>query len=369
LPRSKGIEELSYAIETLRLGGMYRYMGRPKQVLISKERDIVKYFDMWNGHSSVFISVNSFPLIGFDNLLRPSPGSIRLERIFMDIDTTNGKSVIRHYRALRKIFDNIVVVFSGRKGYHFHIPIKRVEYKIDRDFYSIYKKMRYVVKALYRVGPKLGEGLDLGASSDMRRIARLPPSMYFDKDGMPNERFCVIIKPDRIGAEGLGKEPVNDYVEVDENPWTLEGLYDMLHEKYGELRGDYEMDDKSLQAVDIRNVKGLSRVYMDIYREKYPCLAMHLLSNSNPLHIARLSFGVFLYRMFVWRYGREESLKLVDKIYVDLAKNVGYVDVDNEKERMKNIRSLANLHNPPNCTTIKMNGLCIGRRCPRYKED
>lgn len=88
------------------------------------------------------------------------------------------------------------------------------------------------------------------------------------------------------------------------------------------------------------------------------------LKRRNPNHKSRVHSA-----MFAKSIGIDQAH--FERIWVELGKKVGYVDLHNVEYRayqMSTIFDNPNMVAPASCSTLKRDGCCVGDICPKFKD-
>ena len=254
-----------------------RWFGFPLQHYIRSKASLLNILETVNGTNPCFISV----------LVFPEPSKYIFDRLVFDLDSKRGLK--EPYKDASKLKDfctklNLpcTIIFSGRKGFHFYIHLKPSSVSPVR---------------LEAAHEGLTENLDLKTADrhlfgDLRRVMRMPTTVYIDSEGKKNGRYCRYLTDEDfdkgiMSIKKISKEPgifpekpevnmlFSEFVEHIDNYWK----YVFTAENgNGTMEFDVDRDKENIRT---------------FYAIAPLCLRKHI-GDTNPKHIIRFETSCWL---------------------------------------------------------------------------
>lgn len=349
--------EMRKLLGSVGMTGMSRSVGCPEQVYVNSMSKVYEYYSLWFGELNSYISVNSFPelFLHVDDYGRRrwKPARVRVERVIIDLETTDRNEFIYQCSRLRNLDVGFKLIATGGRGIHFHIPLEEEEWRYEERV-DLSNNLRSLVEYLCWRGKGTRSMVDMMVGSNPRAICRMPGAMAVMEDG--TRRHTVVFE-----ERDYGRLP--ELYRTGENrvtPWepkeTLREIVRRLGIKVTSRPAGVEGGRISLRNPG--RARDSTR-YLDLISRRYPCVAENMRTH-NPSHVARRHFAITMYMI-------GKTAEDIDKIYQDLSEIYGYVDRANVDKRRKNIYSLSTMEKPDSCSSLKKAGLCLGKRCWRYR--
>lgn len=261
-----------------------RYVGFPSQVYVRSIQAFNNLFKILNGKAPIFVSVSRFP-----------PNQCLLDCIMIDLDTaptrlTNAfKDVKKLTEFFRKKDMEYAVVFSGRKGFHFYLPVQPVEVeevgtksKLDKDNVRnvVYSIQYCLIKqlSLYTVDHKL--------TGRVGHLVRFPTSMYVSEDGKPNGRYCRVIEnieDVKTVKEVIDQASTPGTIPKFKHENTIENIEHAIPDYRRVVKYRYPGDDTVVRAA-------MAEPTLDLLP---PCLKVHIVK-TEPSHTVRFESTAYL---------------------------------------------------------------------------
>jgi hypothetical protein len=333
-----------------------------------------------------FISVYSY-----------SPGQwVVIDKIFTDLD--DDRKPEHALTDSRVIIDwaedeglQVVTVFSGNKGYHNYILLKPqlIDIRKVEDTGPLKIKLRCVLNWLaargwewrYLENGKLDHEyakdhisslrtLDPRIRGDYRRITRVPGYKYVkyhQSEYFPKDSFCNVVPPEMV-KEWSHQEIVEYCKESRPYKPTLDPFARLI--TLDELVEEFNIQPENwlwLSGSDSRPEYGIykgeySHPNTEVIKNIFPKMCIHndLLGNPEPKHITRFYAAVMLLNYYGWEPAHVVKFFAEDVSWSDF--NEGET-----KTQVYQIHGHIPRYLPPSCSTLKMWGLCVKDKCPKYR--
>lgn len=299
--------------------GYFRYFGSPQRRIVRTPEELeycIEKSEISNQPSFLSLAYyrdKELPIMGL---------------ILFDFDSPNLSLAYEEFQRLKLFLEKrglpFYAQFSGKKGFHL-IQFIRPGIHDKRELKS------------YQLGIKLTlnlETLDSHIFGDRNRLFRIPNTRN-------NGRYCIPIRGDESLDEilRLSKKPRDWDYSIPEYVPSLQQLEPKI-----QFKRNYE------KRISIFK-KDFSRIFIE-----RPCLLSQSL-NDNPDHWIRFALVSYL---FSQGFDEAEIFELISKF------NWRDFDPDITRYQIEHICSLP--YSPPNCSTIKSKGYCLGRKCENYED-
>lgn len=269
----------------------FREVGNPRREIVRSLRQFESFVEKNNGFRDCFVSVYSLNLI--------------VDKLFFDFDGSFEEAK-KFYRFLIDRGYATIPVFSGKKGIHLYVLLKKRKFSDYNE-----AKNRVLQAALYLVLEAFGsipKTLDTHVLGDVKRLTRIPNTLRPPE----NLSYCTYLPEDfyKMGDEEIilhGKSP--HVYEYDLNPTQSIDDFPAPKEKIYEDWWSLDSIPPALQFNIIDGKTFLSRILR-------PCLYRRIIEDDPPHHV-RVATTVDLLNL-----GLEENT--VFKIYSTL----GWRDFD-----------------------------------------
>jgi len=239
-------------------------MGNPSRKLIHSEGEFIKYVDENNGKRDVYTSV--YPLTG------------EIDKIFWDLD---GKGALQDakvlYTHLKKQGFVVVVVVSGKKGFHLYLLLKPKKYESAK---ALLTAVTYSILAEAFKG-RTEVSVDPHPIGDVRRICRVPNTLRPPE----NLNYCTYLPEDFLdwNEEQVAIHMKSPHVY----DWDFRGKYPTLNDF--EIAGQVKID--SFKPVGNQTPMLPDDGNEFLKRILRPCLYRNILV-SEPRHDVRVATTV-----------------------------------------------------------------------------
>ena len=304
-----------------------RELGCPQRFYTDSSKEFVKFVEMCRSQGKpCFMSVQPF------NARDQVYG---LEKLFFDFDSKEDPSkawneviifvevLIKHYQVLP------LTVFSGNKGYHVYVFLKRtVAFPTQRQ--DFIKRVYGTLQQMILKGLKF-KNLDRNVIGDIKRLARVPFSIH--------EKTGKVCHPVNLN----GKLYVSGSLEIYRNYGRDTSLIEKVIQKIENMKNKKTIWRNSISILNSRKVR--------------PCIEAAL---KQPLegeagHKMRLAVAVeFLNK----GYGIEQVVDLFRGQEDFKESRTRYYVEDAKKKRYK----------PFKCNTIMDLGFCLKEKCKIYRK-
>lgn len=174
-----------------------RWFGCPTQQYVTRREGVVSLIKQVSGSAPCYVSEYVFP----------TETTLRFDRVFMDFDSKDSlKGPYYDCCKMKKFCESLglpyVIVFSGGKGFHFHFFIKTTNVSLS-ELWSLHTALAEELRLLTP---------DHHCFGNLRQIVRVPTSLYINKNGERNGRYCYYLTPRQFDkgiqhAVKLSKEP------------------------------------------------------------------------------------------------------------------------------------------------------------------
>jgi len=319
----------------------YRRVGNPSQRLIRNIREFEKFLIENNGINDCFIAV-------YD--IRHT-----IDKIFFDLDILDIKLAGKFYNYLRELGFSVIPVFSGKKGFHFYVPLKPMRFEDRNEAIAWLRKVSYTwidESGLYRKEKHYKVPLfDTRIIGDINRLTRVPNTLRPPE----NITYCTYLPEDfeTMTLEELfehAKQPHEYNYEIKRKCKiteieTSDAIYDYLV-TYNPV--EFEVPDSyesHLERIDVDVRKYLKYLLR-------PCIYTWLLTEEPPHDIRTAATIDLLHADFT----PEEIIYIYSRLK--------WTDWDERKTRyhVYKIASKTWLK-PYSCKRLKELGYCLGKEC------
>jgi len=367
------VDELDSLMTALNFNHFPRTVGNLRQQTIYATEEIWPLFSKWDGNASCFISTTGHDNITYEQGGKQTPQTLIHEMTFFDFDhDTKPENAFADAQRLSSFLTNMDIAhwvqYSGSKGYHvfiLHAPT-RFRFKWNDGSGDALKQILHQTQNHLRQSLGLNT-LDEQTMGDPKRLCRFPFTHHIDRFGKSSGRYCVPVETSSLDSIAHSDIVASAYRPTYRIP-TITGrrvtikqfireLGIKLHAPETQLRpiidGDIQFSDA--EAETLRYMSSLEHRCMGVVNE---------LKRRNPPHKARVYSALFAKTLGITQPSFE-------KIWLELGKTIGYVDLHNTQHRQYQMATLFNdprFQSFPNCTTLKANGCCVGEICPRYRE-
>lgn len=334
-----------------------RSVGNPRQHIVTKPRQFLRWVERTNGRATCYTSHNSYPQLTKDG----DPKEVKVRNLFLDFDMDSEdaipfKKVARDVQLVTDYLSdkNIQhsVAFSGRAGYHIHIHMKPSTLPLNNGlslkYRSIYAHLRTELNLM---------SLDQRCA-EPKRLCRIPGTIY-SKEGKVTERKCYPI-PKGVDIPNSQEEMYEkSKKEIPEGSFVREG------DKYEvqELMDMWDIEEKKMNDDELytfNEYKPPNTNFLKLAGEFFrPCIRSALFT-SNPPHFVRMTACTKMKIIFP----QQKTISFFDR----LASEANWIDGHNKKVRDYNIKQIYRKnYNLPKCPRIKEEGYCVGEECRYYK--
>lgn len=344
-------------IKEFRMDKIPRAVGNPRQHVVTSPIQFIHFIERYNGKTPIYTSHNSYP-----NLDRYSnPKTVRVRNVFLDFDEREDGEFHEPSHDAQLVSDflsdnNIrhTIAFSGRQGFHLYIQLKDsiedLTNGISLKYRSIYAYLRRQLSL---------KTLDMQCA-EPKRLCRVPSSKYVKKD-VNSDRHCAPI-PSEMDLPHSRNEMYEMSYEIPSPPYSRGERMMTIDE----FMDEFDIDPNTtpdIEMYDTVDYKIPDDKFTKLVGEFFrPCIRNAIFTH-NPSHFARVSACIKLKKI---HFTEEKAKKMFDRI----AKKSKWVDRGNSGRRYKNVESIYKYnYHMPNCKNIKMKGLCVGKKCPYYKEN
>ena len=257
------------------------------------ESEFKRYITLMNGLENVYVSVYDV-----ENYV--------IDKVVFDIDSSSieksKQAVISLLDRLRDDgIDDVIVVFSGYKGFHVYVLVKKFN---TPDF-------SFKIALLRDVEDKYADGIkeiDRHLVGNLKALIRVPNTIHI-KTGL----FSVVvddIRRFRIKDARFVKEFDREVKKYD-----IKDMYDIEYVEHSDM---YERNGTSVKLEGSHEIKDVS-LLKNLIR---PCVYKHITEHGEPDHMIRTDFVSEL--MFLG-YSEEDVVKVISKL--------GWIDYDERKTR------------------------------------
>ena len=350
-----------------------RTIGNPRQQFTYATENAWATFRKWNGQSSCFISTQ-----GYDNLVweqggRQVPRSIIYGLTFFDFDhETKAENAFADAQRLSQFLREKGVAhwvqYSGSKGYHLQIVHEPTRFRFDPRDGSAESLREIVHQVQTHLKTNLGlNTLDAQTMGDPKRLCRFPFTAHVDRHGVPSGRYALPIEVDTLDSlshdEIVRSANIPRFFipKIEGARLSLKDFIDLIGVSLSApetrikpmIDYDFGFDDAASETA--RFLASMDNKCMGVVNE---------LKRRNPNHKSRVHSA-----MFAKSIGIDQAH--FERIWVELGKKVGYVDLHNAEYRayqMSTIFDNPNMVAPASCSTLKRDGCCVGDICPKFKD-
>lgn len=261
---------------TLKLFGKFpREVGNPARSVVHNLEEFEQFILQNNGINDCFTS--TYPLSG------------EINKVSFDSDEPNAlKETKQLYKYLKENDFRVVLLVSGKKGYHIHIQLRSQKYdnakvlllnahlKILEDAFGVNKK-----------GELICSSFDSHVFGDIRRIFRIPNTLRPPE----NKNYCTYLPPNEF----------LNMTEVDiAQHMKATHTYDYSYGKCLPTLNDFpktNVRSKQFSGVILEEKLQYGEGNQILKNVLRPCLYRHIIS-QNPKHMIRVAVTVDLLKFF-----------------------------------------------------------------------
>lgn len=287
-----------------------RYVGFPSQVYVKNIQAFNNLFRLLNGKAPIFVSVNRYT----------SPTECLVDNVMLDLDTAPSR-LTRAFNDIKKLVEfcrkkdiEYAVVFSGRKGFHFYIPISPIPAEEIGDKHKFKKdNLRNIIYSIqYHLTKHLSLlTVDQRLTGRIGHLVRFPTSLYVGEDGKSNGRYCRYlenIEDLKTLKEVLEKASTPGTIPKFKHTLSLEELENLIPGYKRIMKTKYPGDDTIARAA-------MAEPNLDLLP---PCLKAYIVKVEPP-HLVRFEATAYL-----------KFLGFTDLPILSFYKSLGWRDFDND---------------------------------------
>lgn len=349
-----------------------RSVGNPRQHFIFTPEEAYSSFSDWDGYNSCFISTQGYDGLGYDGGGKQLPTQIQYRLTFFDFDhDTKPENAYADAVKLSQYLEEHDVAhwvqYSGSKGYHLFILHTPTLFKFKHTDGTADALRRIVNQTQTQL--KILHGLntlDVQTTGDPKRLCRFPFTTHVNRHGEKSGRMAMPLTRDMLYS-GHDNIVAHSYRPKNEGPFIIGSKKLTLKELIRFLDLKINKDDVELRPIIPSEIKvdvetGLGQ-FLASLEVRCPGVVNELRS-MNPYHKSRVHTAMYAKSIGI-------DIDTFDSLWVELAHERGYVDVENHKYRRHQLESIFHndrYHTNANCTTLKRDRCCIGEACPKYIE-
>ena len=347
-----------------------RAVGNPRQHFIFTPEDAYASFTEWNGSNSCFISTQGYDGLGYDGGGKQLPTQIHYRLTFFDFDhdTKPENAYADAVKLSQYLEENDIthwVQYSGSKGYHLFIMHRPTLFKYKHTDGSADALRKIVNTTQTHLKVLLGlNTLDVQTTGDPKRLCRFPFTKHVNRHGevsgrhsMPVTKEMLYGGHDNIVKHSYRPKNIGKYI-IGEKLLNLKELITYIDVRIN--KEDVELRPINSSQINV-NVETSLGQFLASLEVRCPGVVNEL-RTMNPYHKARVHTAMFAKSLGM-------NLETFDALWIELANERGYVDVENHDYRRHQLGSIFHndrYHTNANCSTLKRDRCCIGESCPKY---
>lgn len=337
-----------------------RSFGNPRQIwdaqdnpVVHSRPHLVKLINQNNdGAHDVFVSHNRLM-----NFVNHHPFQIEVSKLFFDFDSKL-QFPFDALEEVRKVIDYLdeiqlpfLVDFSGSKGFHIFVPLRKKIYTSGQYLTDVTRSCMLFLKREFDL-----KTIDQKVANPAK-LCRVPYSIH-PKTGL----HCSPLNPDWVREWSI--EKIVEYAKSP-NGWRCDLLVGKKYLDLGEFIEYCGIEVKE-EIIVAREEFVLSSENLEFANPEdeflaqllhYPCLVNSILGVENAVHYARFAATIQLKRLgytpaYIFKFFKQRQ----------------YLDVQYEAECRYQINHIFNsTYSFPTCKRLQEEELCIGKNCKYFR--